>query len=217
MLKPITPKAAIVIAAVIVTGAVIWSFNNISLPPAVVLDVPYTPQVFNGNWVAPWDEACEEASITMVDRYYAGKKEIPPQEAIANMEKMFPWETETFGMNHDTDAEQTRQVIANHSNFAARVKRNPRVLDIKREIFAKHPVIALVNMFTLYREQDLGDSYHVLVIIGYDDTKQEFIVHDPGRQANMAYAYDRLMGALHDFDPKTKEASGTPTVLFTSP
>jgi uncharacterized protein YvpB len=198
-------------------GVIAWFINATVLPKSIKLDVPYTPQVFNGNWVSPWDEACEEASITMIDRFYAGKKEIPQEDAMANMQTMFAWETKEFGMNHDTDAEQTKRVIAEHSNFTATVKRQPSVEDIKRQIARQRPVIALLNMFTLYGERDLGDSYHVLVVIGYDDAKQEFTVHDPGRDANTRYPYDTFMNSLHDFDPKTKEASGTPTVLFTSP
>lgn len=206
------------IALLLIGGviAVIW-YGALMIPKKVLLEVPYTSQVFNGNWTAPWDEACEEASITMIDRFYGGKKEITQEDAMANMNKMFPWETETFGMNHDTDAEQTKQLIAKHTNFNATIKRNPSVEDIRRQLAQKQPVIALLDMFALYGERNLGDAYHVLVIIGYDDAKQEFTVHDPGRNASTRYSYDQLMKSLHDYDPKTKEPTGTPTVLFTNP
>ena len=93
---------------------------------------------------------------------------------------------------------------------------NPTVEDIKAELDAQHPVIFLVNMYTLYQERDLKDSYHVGVISGYDDEKKEFILQDPAR-SQKRYSYDRVMSALHDYQLDTKEADGTPTVIFTAP
>jgi hypothetical protein len=179
------------------------------------LAVPYVPQVFHDNWVAPWDEACEEASITMIDAYYAKRASVSENDARQQMEGMFEWERNAFQKIEDTNADQTAKLIEEKGNFRSVVKRNPSVEDIKSELKDNHPVIALVNMYHLYQEPNLGDSYHVLVIRGFDDSKKEFIVHDPARQNQTRYAYDVLLKALHDFDAQTREASGTPTVLFT--
>ena len=49
--------------------------------------------------------------------------------------------------------------------------------------------------------------YHMVVVVGYDDEAEEFIVHDPGtrRGKNFRYKYDTLWNAVHDWtgDPKT--------------
>ncbi|MEO5927346.1 MAG: C39 family peptidase [Patescibacteria group bacterium] len=177
------------------------------------LQVPYVSQVPDGAWVAPWDEACEEASIVMIDGYYhrTGR---PTDGGRAQMQSMIDWENETFKVYKDTDANQTVQLIRHEDAFGAVRKQDPSLVSIKRELKAKRPVIALVNMYALYGEQSLGDSYHVLVITGYDDDTKEFIVNDPARERK-TYAYDTVMDALHDYNPNTKEADGTPTVIFT--
>ena len=36
------------------------------LPPSVSISVPFAAQAPRGEWRAPWDEACEEASVLMV-------------------------------------------------------------------------------------------------------------------------------------------------------
>src|SRR5690606_41290644 len=54
-------------------------------PPAVVeqliLDVPFTSQAPEGNWKQPWQDACEETSILMVDRFYQEQAQIGLEEA----------------------------------------------------------------------------------------------------------------------------------------
>lgn len=183
---------------------------------SVELPVPYVPQAIEGRWIAPWDESCEEASLLMVDGYYAKQIVVDEQTAKARMQSMIDWEMVVFNKYDDTDAQETLRLIQEFAGFEARVIRNPTRESIKNEIDAGRPVIALVDMFDLYAERDLGDSYHVLVISGYDDSKNEFIVRDPAREKR-TYSYDRVMNALHDFDSITREASGKPTVLFTAP
>ena len=36
----------------------------------VKLNVPFSIQAPYGHWVAPWDNACEETSTVMIDKYY---------------------------------------------------------------------------------------------------------------------------------------------------
>jgi hypothetical protein len=186
-------------------------------PQHVSLHVAYVAQALDGDWVAPWDEACEEASLLMVEAYYDGQIAIPKKQARGRMQDMFDWEDRAFQKNDDTDAEQTTHLVSQHTSFHATVIRNPTLGDIKHELSSQRPVIAFVNMYQLYQEPDLGDSFHVLVITGYDDQAQTFHVNDPARKNQHTYPYAVLLNALHDYNPETKEANGTPTVLFTSP
>ncbi len=178
------------------------------------LAVPYVSQVPDGAFVAPWDEACEEASITMVNGFYQNKKSISKKTGKAEMQRMFDWEDETFKNNQDTTAEETVKMIEQFGAFRGFVKRSPTLEGIKRELDAQRPVIALVNMFQLYNEPALGDSFHVFVITGYDDQQKEFILHDPARSGRR-YSYERVLSALHDYNPVSKEADAEATVIFT--
>lgn len=206
-------KFIILGAAIIVALALFaWFFP---LPAKVELSVPYVSQVPDGQWIAPWDEACEEASITMVDAYYRRQTSVDAETSKKQMQDMIDWETKTLKKNFDTDADQTTQIIANNASFRATIERNPSLQDIKRQLASNRPVIALINMYQLYQEKALGDSYHVLVITGYDDEVGAFIVHDPAREQKH-YSYQVMMNALHDFNPSTHEADGTATVLFTT-
>ncbi len=183
---------------------------------AFELPVPYVSQVPTGDWVRPWDQACEEASITMVEGFYQKKTTIPVTESKQRMQAMIDWEDKTFGKNDDTNAEETMKTIEAQSSFEAEVVRQPSLEDIRDQLDAQHPVIFLVDMFQFYQETPGKDSFHVGVIVGYDDEKKEFIVNDPARERRR-YPYEVMMKALHDYNSDSKEADGVPTVIFTHP
>ena len=153
----------------------------------------------------------------MVDGFYAKKTQFSTEESKQTMQTMIDWENAAWKKNDDTTAKETAELIKTHASFTSTIKRNPSLQDIKDELDEQHPVIALVNMYALYQEPASGDSYHVLVITGYDEAKQEFIVQDPARKEATRRAYSTLMQSLHDFNPTSKEADGVPTVLFTGP
>lgn len=211
-------NSTLVIVAVIIIGIAGFFYyvsSKSSSVNKIQLRVPYASQAPYGEWKEPWDEACEETSATMIDAYYNNVGGLQTEEVKKRVQSMIDWELSQQMPTEDTDAEQTVQLINNTTSFKAEVKTNPSLEDIKQELASNQPVIALVNMYQLYQEEDKGDSYHVLVIIGYDDKKRVFIVNDPARPKK-DYPYDVLMNALHDFNPETKEADGTPTVLFTN-
>lgn len=58
----------------------------------------------------------------------------------------------------------------------------------------------------------------MMVIIGFDNKNQEFIVHDPGFGSGLdyRYSYATIMDTLHDFDHETSQANGASVVLFTN-
>lgn len=193
----------------------LFRFPSLALhPTAAPLTVPYVSQVPDGQWVLPWSQACEEASIAMVEGFYHGKTKLDVADTKARMQQFITWENETFKLNEDTDAEQTKELIASQSGFSARVVRDPSLEGIKNELAAKRPVIALINMYKFYHEPSQGDSYHVLVITGFDEEKKEFIVNDPARE-RQRYSYSDMMSALHDFNATSHEADAAPTVLYT--
>lgn len=181
----------------------------------VRLPVPYLSQAPDGNWANPWGNACEEASTLMVEGYYHKFSEINKEVAKERMGQMFVWENENFGKNFDTTAEETSLLIAANADFETIIKDNPTVDDIKNELRKRQPVLAMLDQYDLYQTpRELSSSFHVLVIIGFDDAKQEFIVNDPAKNIRR-YSYDRLMKSLSDYVEEKDEAAGKPVVLFT--
>ncbi len=183
----------------------------------VVLAVPAITQAPGGNWANPWGNACEEASVAMIEAFYTDKK-LTQNEANDHMRTMFAWEDQVLGKNEDTSAEEVVAMIEGiTSSFRAEVVKNPTLDDIKNELREGRPVIALVNQFEFYRKPPVkqkGFSSHVFVVIGYDDTKRQFIINDPADLTAKRYAYDRLMNSLHDLDA-SGEATGEAVVVFT--
>ena len=179
-----------------------------ALGAPVKLSVPYTTQVLDGKWVDPWRNACEEASMMMVDEYYRGEPggKITKARAKNLLLPFFTLENKLFGSNSDTNATRTAKVIDQHTSYNANIVRSPSLEDIKTEIEAGRPVITLHYGFPLKNTnlhfRRIGSSYHMMVITGL----------------NHRYTYDNLLGTLGDFDHSTKKVNREiPTAIFTSP
>ena len=59
------------------------------IPTKVMLPVPYVSEVPDKVWSGPWKNACEEASITMVEKYYKGETSVSTTDAKAFMQMLF--------------------------------------------------------------------------------------------------------------------------------
>jgi hypothetical protein len=191
--------------------------NNHTLPGFVRLDVPFTSQAPEGNWDQPWQDACEEAAILMMDAYY---KEYPlsPYFARDELMKLVNWQVARgWGGSIDIEDIQTAAMWymqREESEFS--IIRNPKVDELQQILAAGHPILAVADGKTLPNPYFSGDgpTYHALVIIGYDAVTGEFITHDPGTRhgKDFRYAYDDLMSSLRDWnDGNVKE--GMPVVL----
>ncbi len=190
----------------------------------VDLDVPYTNEAPDDNWTGPWKNACEESTLAMVEKYYLGQTTMTKTEAKAFMQKLFDKQDEIYGSNADSDAERNKYLIDNFSSYGAVIKNNPTIQDIKNEINGRRPVITMHHGFSLGNKnipfRATGSSFHVLVVVGYDDSQKQFIVNDPGDRKdgkNHRYDYDLFMNSLHDFNFKEKKANGPARVVFTFP
>lgn len=191
------------------------------LPPNAHVDVPFTSQAPEGVWTEPWQNACEEASIIMIDNFYKGDT-LTKDKARAEILKIFDIKTETVGPSKDESMETIAAIInTSDLNWNAKVVDNPTVGDIKNELANHRPVIAPVYAPLLenapYTEG--GIDYHVVVITGYDDETGEFITHDPGTQRgeDVRYGYENFYNAINDFLTTKDYTAGPTRVLFTSP
>ena len=188
----------------------------------VELSVPFTSEIPNGAWVGPWKNACEEAAMTMVDQFYSGKNEMSKTMAIQLMTPLINVENKVLGYNANTDAEEIAKIMNNYTSAGAKVVDNPTLTQIKNELDNKRPVITLHYGFGLHNPVipflPSGSSYHTMVLIGYNDNTQEFIVNDPGNEKgglDYHYKYDTILTTLHDFSHKTGKADGPARAIFT--
>ncbi len=192
----------------------------------LILEVVYINEAPDDNWTGPWKNACEEASIAMVEKYYLGKQSVTIAEAKAFMYGMFIIQNKLWGTNADSDAKRTAKLINDYTVANARIIDHPTIEQIKTELNQKRPVISFHYGFDLknpnipFVPAPRGSSYHVMVIVGYDDETREFIVNDTGDRKEgegYRYDYDLFMGTLHDFDFSARKANGPARVIFTYP
>ena len=179
--------------------------ESTELPAEINLAVPFTPQAPHGDWSPPFKEACEEASVYMVQAYYNGVPEgrIDPNTAEADLRQIVEFEKSIFGYYKDTTAQKTG-IFAEQFYGFTRIEtiQNPTIDDIKRHVAAGRPVIvpaagrALNNPY--YTPP--GPYYHMYVIRGY--TNDGFITNDPGtrRGEGYVYRYDKVMDSMHDYN-----------------
>jgi hypothetical protein len=171
-----------------------------------LIKTTFVPQSPEKNWDQPWQDACEEASLLTVDFYYKNKSTTSgfTKENIFNMISF----EETRNYTHDMNISQMATVGEEYLGYKSQIIENPTIEDLKKYISQDIPIIVTANGKTLYQENKHfnsgGPYYHSLVILGYDDDKNQFIVHDVGTQfgAYFKYSYNLLMESIHDF-PKS--------------
>lgn len=187
------------------------------------LPVPFTAQAPYGDWRQPWQDACEETVIAMVDFYYREftDRRIPADQGAKAIQHAYRLKTNTFGWSLDEDANKIAALINSYYAWEAVAVENPTVDDIKKEIDEGRPVIlpaygrALRNPY--FRAG--GPDYHTVVISGYDDEQKMFITQEPGTRYGLdfRYSYDRLTDAMHDFVPGKQTQTGRRVAIFTRP
>lgn len=186
------------------------------------LTVPFTPQAPEGNWRQPWQDTCEETSIVMVNNFYQGNttKKKDKDKAKKEILQILKIKENKWGKSLDESAAKVADIINNFLPWEARVIENPTLDQMKAEIDANRPVIlpaygkALKNPY--FRSG--GPVYHMLVISGYDEEKQEFIVQEPGTRFGLdfRYSFATIMDAAHDFTTRAKVSTGKKVAIFTS-
>ena len=187
------------------------------------LNVPYVSEAPDNLWIGPWKNACEEASVTMVEKYYKGEKTVNITEAKNFMQNLFDVQDKLYGSNANSDVVRTNFLVNNYSSFKGVIKSDPTIDDIKKQLDGGYPVIAFHNGFDLKNPNipflPTGSAYHSTVVEGYDDVSKEFIVDDPGDEiqgTGHRYGYDLYMNSLHDYNYSDKKADGPARVIFTS-
>lgn len=142
----------------------------------------------------------------------------------AMMTMFFNKEDILYGSNVNSDMAQSKFLINTYTDYNAKIVESPTLAQIKSEIDAGRPVITPHYGFALHNPNipflRTGTSYHMEVIIGYDDAAQQFIVNDSGDTVDgqgYRYDYSVLMNSIHDYSYQTKKANGPARAIFTYP
>lgn len=174
------------------------------IPDEINLAVPWISQAPFANWDMPYQEACEEASMIMVDGFYKKVGKITPQQADEAIQKLVTYENKVRGDYKDTDAEETAKIMRDYFGY-----KDVRVLpfntsdDIVNIVGRGYPVIIPFSGKDLDNPnfRNGGPLYHMLVVKGY--TKDGlFVTGDPGTRKGEDYVYtfQKIVDAAHDWN-----------------
>lgn len=174
-------------------------------PVDVVNSAPFTPQAPLAEWSDEvFQDGCEEA-VSLMAVMWAKGGSLTKEQAKTEIISASNYEKEKFGEYRDTSAKDTlERIIKGYFEYTdAEYKENITTEDIIAELKKGHLVITPMD------GQKIGNPYytppgperHMLLIIGYDAEKQEFITNDPGTKRGAGYRYskDVLFDAIRDY------------------
>jgi len=212
------PSPEIVIETIIPVPTII---QENGLPDTHLIKTTFVPQAPEKNWDQPWQDTCEESALLTVHYYYQSLS--PPLQTMVNdLKNILSFELEQ-GWGKDITISQMATISAKLWGYKNIIIENPTIDDFKKYIAEDIPVVIPANGKTLFKENKYfkngGPWYHNLVILGYDDNKKQFTVHDVGTQfgAYFRYSYSVLMDSIHDFPPSLKKEDinqGVPRALI---
>ncbi|MDD3887486.1 MAG: C39 family peptidase [Patescibacteria group bacterium] len=186
------------------------------IPEACDLEVPFTCQAPYQNWAEPWQEACEEASLMMIDHYLKGEyfnQEMPKNVANQEILDMVDWQMQNWGGHYDLKAENIAKLAKEYYGYKnVEVKYDIMIDDIKEEVAKGNPVLVPTAGQLLANPHFTapGPVYHNLVVVGFDENG--FITNDPGvwQGFKFRYTFDNLFDSIHDFIDGTSKSNPYP-------
>lgn len=186
------------------------------VPEEVILDVPFTSQAPHKNWVMPYAEACEEASLTMAE-YYLRHQELDVETADYEINQILEYEAEA-GWGVDIGVTEVARIAVEKYGRKAKIYEGMDVneYNIEHLLSAGYPIIVPAAGRELANPNYIGDGppYHMVVLIGYNG--ENFYAHDPGTQFGAVYPYERntFLNAIHDWTgDRSTITEGKPAIL----
>lgn len=185
------------------TLPVVTPTTSSTLPAEVNLSIPFVLQAPKQNWNMPFQEACEEASMLMVNAYYQSRTtKFTPDESEKAILDLVAYE-EDNGYKMDITAAEVKAVMAAYFKLNKVVLlKNPTTDQLKTALSNGYPIIvpAAGKLLKNPNFRNGGPPYHMFVLKGY--TKDgRWITNDPGTFRGPDYVYSNatLMNAIHDF------------------
>lgn len=181
------------------------------LPMYAKHEVPFMSQAPSKQWQSIlYQYACEEASIIIATHWIAGEKEnISIGKAEQELEKLFEITKKKYGSSIDMSAEDTAKLLREYSGSnSVEVVYDITLENVIRTLADDKIIIVPVDGEWLDNKYfaGTGPERHMVVIIGYDYKKKEFITNDPGtnRGKDFRYTFDNLMSSLRNYSTGDK-------------
>ena len=157
-------------------------------------EVPFTSQAPTGNWKdLIFQNACEEVSLLMADKWATGKKFGTSKETEAEIRKLTKAEEKYFPKDSYDLSATDIFVLAQKYFPGMRISLVEDVTtdDMKNALSEGDIVIVPANGRKLQNPNFTapGPLYHTLLVRGYDPVADEFIVNDPGTRKGNGYRY----------------------------
>ncbi len=187
----------------------------------VVLGVPFTSQAPEDSWVEPWLNACEETSMVMVESYYRGNWSLTVKKSKKEIQYVIDQKKDVYGTSKDESPEKIVKMIQTVYKRQAEVEKDITVEKIKKQIDGGYPVLMAFDTRLVTNANFISPkpTYHVAVVVGYDDERGEFVVNDPGTSDGnqFRYKYDELLNANKSYTVRdTGEVRGNEAVFTSS-
>lgn len=168
-------------------------------------DVPFAPQAPFGEWGDPiFQNACEEASLVMAARWISGEP-LSREEAREEILALSRFEKDRFGHAIDTSIADTEKIFREYyGGIAFSEVRTDVTPDDMREALASGALLIVPADGRRLGNPNYtqpGPPEHMLVVIGYDAEKVEFVTNDPGTHRGEGYRYPEhiLYAAIADY------------------
>lgn len=169
-------------------------------------EVPFTSQAPTGNWKdLIFQNACEEATLLMAEKWITGKKFGNPKEIEAEIRSLTKEEGRYFPKDSYDLSVTDIFVLAQKYFPGMRISLVEDVTtdDMKKVFSEGNIVIVPANGRKLQNPNFTapGPLYHTILVRGYDPSSDEFIVNDPGTHKGSAYRYasDILYDAMQNY------------------
>lgn len=185
----------------------------------VKIKIPFVSQAPMGKWDRLHEEACEETSLLIVKYHFDNRELILSNEAEKDILKIDQYVKNNFSEKEDLNISELKKLAEDYFEFKnIKIIKDPKREDMEKELNSGNLIIApmagreLSNPFF----KTPGPLYHMLVISGYDKSKDIFFTQDPGtkRGADFVYPVKIILNALHDFPGKKEDIlSGEKNIL----
>jgi hypothetical protein len=181
----------------------------------LIKNFPFQTQAPNANWDLLHEEACEEASVILVN-YYLNNKDISAETMDKEIHKLVDWQVEIWGLHKDLTVNETIQLASKNYQLNLEAIDISSIDDLKKIIAQGHPIIVPTAGRELGNPnfKQPGPIYHMLVAIGYKDNR--IIVQDVGTRNGDHYEYNQTIfyNAIHDWnDAPEKIDNGSKRIL----
>jgi len=182
---------------------------------AINLSVPFQSQAPFGNWQLPYQEACEEAAVIMVEHYLSNDS-LTATFMNEHILDLVSWEQE-HGYKVDVSINELQIIVEEYYGRQTLVIDPVTENALTEQLNMGRAVIVPVAGRELNNPNFTppGPIYHMLVIKGYTDDGF-FITNDPGTRNGADYLYESevLMAAIRDWDGDSPDGDKVGLVFY---